>query len=59
MAPRQGQSSCRLCKEENHIPLRCEEVEKASDTKKRLSMCVLHGRRTRSLLFSAHAAFSV
>ncbi|XP_006815806.2 uncharacterized protein LOC102801442 [Saccoglossus kowalevskii] len=27
--------SCRLCKELNHIPLRCEEVEKENETKKR------------------------
>ncbi|XP_078001133.1 uncharacterized protein LOC144453676 [Glandiceps talaboti] len=27
--------SCRLCKELNHVPLRCEEVEKENETKKR------------------------
>ncbi|XP_064095733.1 uncharacterized protein DDB_G0292642-like [Macrobrachium nipponense] len=28
MNPRCMKDSCRLCKEENHIPLRCDEVEK-------------------------------
>lgn len=33
--PKCGKVSCRLCKEESHIPLRCEEVEKGEDIKKR------------------------
>jgi TRIAD3 protein (E3 ubiquitin-protein ligase RNF216) len=30
--------TCRLCKEESHIPLKCSEVEKKKDTLKRLSV---------------------
>ena len=30
-----GKESCRLCKEISHIPLRCEEVEKDAETRKR------------------------
>ena len=30
-----GKESCRLCKEISHIPLRCEEVEKYAETRKR------------------------
>jgi len=33
-----GKESCRLCKEESHIPLRCEEVEKKSQVNHRLSV---------------------
>ena len=30
--------TCRLCKEDNHIPLRCEEVEKDEETKNRIKL---------------------
>ena len=30
-----GKESCRLCKEISHIPLRCEEVEKDAEVRKR------------------------
>lgn len=30
-----GKESCRLCKEMSHIPLRCEEVEKDAEVRKR------------------------
>mmetsp|Transcript_77181 Transcript_77181/g.153019 ORF Transcript_77181/g.153019 Transcript_77181/m.153019 type:complete len:507 (-) Transcript_77181:34-1554(-) len=33
-----GKESCRLCREESHIPLRCEEVEKKSQVNHRLSV---------------------
>mmetsp|Transcript_14661 Transcript_14661/g.32933 ORF Transcript_14661/g.32933 Transcript_14661/m.32933 type:complete len:851 (-) Transcript_14661:120-2672(-) len=33
-----GKESCRLCKEENHIPLRCSEVEKKSQTTHRVAV---------------------
>lgn len=33
-----GKVSCRLCKEESHIPLRCNEVEKNAETKERLAI---------------------
>jgi TRIAD3 protein (E3 ubiquitin-protein ligase RNF216) len=33
-----GRQTCRLCKEDSHIPLRCEEVERKSETSARLSM---------------------
>lgn len=33
-----GKESCRLCKEENHIPRRCEEVEKRAQTSHRLAV---------------------
>jgi len=33
-----GKESCRLCKEENHIPLKCQEVEKKSQVGHRLSV---------------------
>ena len=31
-----GRESCRLCKESNHVPLRCEEVEKTEGTRKEI-----------------------
>ena len=34
--PECGRESCRLCKEPNHIPLRCEEVEKGEETRKKI-----------------------
>jgi len=33
--PECGKESCRMCKEIAHIPLRCEEVEKDSEVRKR------------------------
>ncbi|CAM9578261.1 unnamed protein product, partial [Chrysoparadoxa australica] len=33
-----GRDSCRLCHDEAHIPLRCSEVEKKSDTDRRRSV---------------------
>lgn len=30
-----GKESCRICKEMSHIPLRCEEVEKDAEVRKR------------------------
>ena len=33
--PECGKDSCRLCKELNHIPLRCEEIEKDNEVRKR------------------------
>lgn len=33
--PECGKESCRLCKEISHIPLRCEEVEKDAEVRKR------------------------
>jgi len=34
--PECGRESCRLCKEPNHIPLRCEEVEKGEEARKKI-----------------------
>ena len=31
-----GRESCRLCKESNHVPLRCDEVEKTEGTRKEI-----------------------
>jgi len=31
-----GRDSCRLCKEPSHVPLRCEEVEKKEETRKKI-----------------------
>ena len=31
-----GRESCRLCKESNHVPLRCDEVEKGESTRKKI-----------------------
>ena len=31
-----GRESCRLCKESNHVPLRCDEVEKTESTRKEI-----------------------
>jgi len=36
--PQCGFESCRLCGEESHIPLRCEEVEKKTETSARLQV---------------------
>jgi TRIAD3 protein (E3 ubiquitin-protein ligase RNF216) len=36
--PQCNKSTCRLCSEEGHVPLRCSEVEKKSHTEKRLSV---------------------
>ena len=33
--PECGKESCRICKEISHIPLRCEEVEKDVEVRKR------------------------
>ena len=33
--PECGKESCRLCQEISHIPLRCEEVEKDAEVRKR------------------------
>jgi len=33
-----GKESCRLCREENHIPLRCDEVEKKAQTHHRTAV---------------------
>ena len=33
--PECGKDSCRICKELNHIPLRCEEIEKDGEVRKR------------------------
>lgn len=33
--PSCGKESCRLCREESHIPLRCDEVEKDAEVRKR------------------------
>ena len=31
-----GRESCRLCKESNHVPLKCDEVEKTEGTRKEI-----------------------
>eukprot|EP00092_Neocalanus_flemingeri_P005268 GFUD01005667.1.p1 GENE.GFUD01005667.1~~GFUD01005667.1.p1 ORF type:complete len:929 (+),score=262.59 GFUD01005667.1:112-2898(+) len=31
-----GRESCRLCREPNHVPLRCEEVEKGEQVRKKI-----------------------
>ena len=31
-----GRESCRLCQESNHVPLRCDEVEKTEGTRKEI-----------------------
>jgi hypothetical protein len=33
--PECGRDSCRLCQEPNHVPLRCEEVEKKDEEEER------------------------
>eukprot|EP00928_Gymnodinium_smaydae_P033861 TRINITY_DN24136_c0_g3_i1.p1 TRINITY_DN24136_c0_g3~~TRINITY_DN24136_c0_g3_i1.p1 ORF type:complete len:823 (+),score=151.35 TRINITY_DN24136_c0_g3_i1:48-2516(+) len=38
LAPNCGKESCRLCKEENHIPLRCDEVEKKEQAGHRVAV---------------------
>ena len=30
-----GKESCRLCRELSHIPLRCDEIEKDNEVRKR------------------------
>ena len=35
-SPDCGRESCRLCRESNHIPLRCEEVEKTEEARKEI-----------------------
>ena len=34
--PECGRESCRLCKESNHVPLKCDEVEKTEGTRKEI-----------------------